>query len=223
MIIYPLLEALKKHNIHFNTDQIISLDDNSDYGNLIVVWSEFVLRIDCVNDQIIQLYNKFNHIQEQVKIQGYFEQTENESHRTSTMLTEQIIYWLRKTADEIISLISVLSHFKETGSYPKKIKISSIAEFLNVNNSHYEVIEKYKTVLQTLNEISNCYKHSFINSQVRAYRGALYPVVFAYNLHYNNLKNQPKFISINFSEFLNDYDNFLRDIKSYIEFEFKRE
>lgn len=221
MINYPLIEALKIHGSNFNKNHLMLLQSDSHYGNLILVWSEIVVRIDCVNDQIIQLYDKFYESEKIVKLQGYFEQSLNDSYRNSIMLTEQIIYWLRKTADEIISLISVLSHFKEKKSYPKKIKTSSIFEFLNSDNLNYMVIENYKTFLKTLNEISNCYKHSFLNSQITAYRGAIYPVAFAYNLHYNDLKNEPKFISINLSNFLSDYNSFLKDVKLHIEFELK--
>lgn len=217
---YPLLEALKKHGSHFNANQMLSLPSDSDFGNLVVSWHEIVIRIDCVNDQVIHLYDKFYEAKEIMKSQGYYEQNLNEGYRNGIMLIEQIFYWLRKSSDEIISIISILSDFKKSNVYPKQIKESSIGEFLKSKNEKFSSVEKYRDLLHTLNEISNCYKHSFTNSQISAYKGSEYPVAFAYNLQYNNLKSQPKFISIDLGKFLIDYDNFLREMKLHIESNF---
>lgn len=219
---YPLLEALKKHESHFNDNQVPLLPSDSDFGNMILSWQEIVVRIDCVNDQIIELYNKFYEAKEMVKIQGYFMQNLNEGYKNRIMLIEQIFYWLRKSTDEIISIISILSDFKNSNVYPKKVKESSIAHFLNSNSKDekFEPIEKYRTLLEILNEISNCYKHSFTNSQISAYVGSEYPVAFAYDLRYNNLANHPKFISIDLTKFLLEYDIFLCDVKLHIESNF---
>ncbi len=132
------------------------------------------------------------------------------------MFTEQIFYWLRKTTDELLSLISICTDYKNNGSYPKKIRISSIGEFLKLEKPFIEVIDKNKALLKLLNEISNTFKHSFINPQIMSYKGSEYPVVFAYNLQFNNLQNEANFIQIELEQFLNDYDKFLFEVKRYL-------
>jgi hypothetical protein len=217
---YPILESLKKYKTHFNQEQFISLNADSDFGNLNLNYSQIVIRIECVNSQIIDLYHKFYIEKHKRETEGFAMYNLDESY-LNIMVTEQIFYWLRKTTDEIISLISLCTDFKSNGKYPKKIKVSSIGEFLKLKTPFIEVIEENKDLLKLLNEISNTFKHSFINPQIMAYKGSEYPVVFAYNLHYNDLKNEAKFIQIELKKFLNDYDKFLLEIKNYIEENFK--
>jgi hypothetical protein len=212
---YPILESLKKYKTHFNEKQFISLNPDSDFGNLNLIWTQIVVRIECVNTQIIDLYQKF-YIEKTNRENGGFAISNLDDSYMNIMITEQIFYWLRKTADEIISLISVCSDFQKTSKYPKKINVSSIGEFIKLKTPFNDTIEKYRNLLQQLNETSNAYKHSFINPQIMAYKGSEYPVVFAYNLHYNNRANQPKFINLDFRVFLNNYNDFLFDVKKHI-------
>ncbi|MGO4906678.1 hypothetical protein [Flavobacterium sp. W20_MBD1_R3] len=211
---YPIIEALKKYKTHFNANQFISLNPNSDFGNLNLVWSQIVIRIECVNMQIVDLYEKFYEQKKRVEM-GFYMSNLDDSY-LDIMITEQIFYWLRKTADEIISLISICSDYQRTGKYPKKINVSSIGEFIKLKTPFNNTIEKYRNLLQQLNETSNAYKHSFINPQIVAYKGSEYPVVFAYNLHFNDRANQPKFINLDFRVFLNNYNEFLFDVKNHI-------
>jgi hypothetical protein len=217
---YPILESLKKYKTHFNKEQFISLNPDCNFGNLNLNYMQLVIRIECVNSQIIDLYQKFYTEKYKRENEGFGMSNLDESY-LDIMITEQIFYWLRKTTDEIISLISLCTDYKRNGEYPKKIKVSSIGEFLNLKTPFIEVLEKNKDLLKLLNEISNTFKHSFINPQIMAYKGSEYPVVFAYNLHYNDLKSEAKFIRIELKKFLNDYDKFLFEVKNYISENFK--
>lgn len=218
---YPIIEALKSSKSHFNTDQFISLDPNSAFGNLNLSWMEIVVRIECVNDLIVTLYDDFYKLQVQFNNThtGSIDQTYRQK-----LYTEQIFYWLRKTTDELISMVSLLTDKKSQGAYPKKIKISSIGEFLKTKAAFTEDFENYQQFFTTLNEISNGFKHSFINSQIHAYHGSEYPVVFAYTLYFNDRSNQPKYHTLDLRQVLNDYNNFLVFIKQYIitNFEIKK-
>ena len=212
---HPILESLKKYNSHFTADLFVNLNSDSDFGNLTLTYMQIVVRIECVNCQIIELYQKFNRDKQKRETESN-EMFTLEDQYLDIMLTEQIFYWLRKTTDELISLISICADFKESGSYPKKIKISSIGEFLKLKKPFIEVVEKNKELLKLLNEISNTYKHSFINPQIMSLKGSEYPVVFAYNLQYNNLKSGANFIQIELKQFLNNYDKFLFEVKNYL-------
>ena len=213
---FPIIEALKEYKTDFHALQFLSLDSNSPFGNLTLSWIEIVTRIECVNDLIITLYTDFEDLHNQLR-QTQFS-TLDRNYRQK-FYTEQIFYWLRKTADDLISLISVLTDYKTQNSYPKKIKISSIGEFLkstkssNVFNGDFD---KFKPYLQKLNEISNCFKHSFINLQISNLLGLEYTVVHALALQYNDLSNQEKFYSLELRQVLDEYDNFLAYTKKYI-------
>ncbi len=130
--------------------------------------------------------------------------------------TEQIFYWLRKSADEIISIFSIVNHLKKNGSYLLKIKLSSIGEFLDTKNPFDNDLLVHTSTLKTLNEISNGFKHSFINSQIHNYHGSEYPVVFAYILRYNTLSNAPVFHTLDLRQVLIDYNLFLVDAKKIL-------
>ena len=58
-----------------------------------------------------------------------------------------------------------------------------------------------------LNEISNAYKHSFINSEVTLL-GRDEPVVFALALKYNRLDKSPQFHSVALSDVVQQFSGF---------------
>ncbi|ELI6454633.1 hypothetical protein RRM46_000831 [Flavobacterium psychrophilum] len=219
---YPILQALKKYNLNFNKNQSLNLPSNSNFGNLIRSWSQIVTRIHCVNTQIINLYTEFYYSQEEVKSKGYYENTLDQGYQ-EIMYTEQIFYWLRKTSDELISLISILTYFKTQNKYPDKIKISSIGEFLNKENPFDGSFNEFKYLLKILNDVSNAYKHSFLNSQFEQHHIEDYPIAFAYSHQYNDLTKQPEFYKVNLNDFLNNYDSFLETVKTYLKSNFELE
>jgi hypothetical protein len=61
--------------------------------------------------------------------------------------------------------------------------------------------------LGRLNEISNAYKHSFINSEVTLL-GRDEPVVFALALKYNRLDKSPQFHSVALSDVVQQFSGF---------------
>jgi hypothetical protein len=46
------------------------------------------------------------------------------------LLSEQVIYWLRKTVDDLIGLHHVLAYREETGCYPRRVAPDSIGRLL---------------------------------------------------------------------------------------------
>ncbi|NRT14380.1 MULTISPECIES: hypothetical protein [unclassified Flavobacterium] len=213
---YPLMEALKKYKANFNVLLFICLPTNTNFGNLNLIWMQIVVRIENCNSEIINIYDDFYNSKKELVLSGTVDLSLDIGYK-EIMKIEQLFYWLRKTSDELISLIFILSYFKENTRYPLKIKVSSIGEFLNKEKCFDGEFDKFKSILLTLNEISNGYKHSFINAQLNSYRGSAYPVAFAYLMKYNDSKNSPEFSSIDLKVFLKEYDDFLKFTKKYIE------
>ena len=116
---YPLIEALKSHKLYISGDQFITLPTSTPFGNLNLNWMEILVRFDCVNDLIIDLYKDFYYLRAQFKQTSCATPVEGFKHK---FYTEQVFYWLRKSADELISLIYLLSFHKTKRKYQKKLK-----------------------------------------------------------------------------------------------------
>lgn len=217
MINIPIIEALKKHKDYLNADQMFDFSADTSFGNLNLNWIEILQRIDRVNDLIIDLYKEFailkaNHenprVENAVKISDLFYRQK--------FLSEQIFYWLRKTADEIISLLYLLNYIKKHKHEPKKLNVSSIGEFLKSKTEIAPFLEKYRAYFEVLNEISNAFKHSFVNAQTHTYVGTMYPIVFALSYHHNNRNNDLKFKQYKFDDVLENYNSFLIETKIFL-------
>jgi hypothetical protein len=213
---YPLLEALKNYKSNFNKSQFISLPTNTNFGNLNIIWMQIVIRIESCNSEIINIYDDFYNSKNELVLNGSVDESLEAGYK-EIMKIEQLFYWLRKTSDELISLIFILNYFKDNSRYPLQIKVSSIGEFLKKEKCFEGEFDKFKSILRTLNEISNGYKHSFINSQLNSYSGSLYPVAFAFLMNYNDSKNPAEFRSVDLKVFIKEYDDFLKFTKKYID------
>lgn len=221
---YPILEGFKKHKSNFNQSQFIRLPDDSDFGNLNLSIMQIVIRIDCVNDKIIKLYNDFILTKKKKEINGFDEKSLDQDYK-EIMIIEEIFYFLKKTSDELISMLGILAYFKVENKYPKKINISSIANLIYENKKggipFDGIFGRFISLFETLNNVHNAYKHSFLNSQIHAHRGSEYPVAFAYYLEHNDFKKPPCFYTIDLRSFLNDYNVFLEFSNNYIRSNFE--
>src|SRR5437899_1362203 len=126
---FPLLQALKPYKESFNVKHFVSLPTDTPYGNLNLTYSEIVTQIECLNGLITELYTEYRQHDELVKIRGGWSNIdEGFKHKFQI---EQVIYWLHKTADELIAIIYLLKYHEDIGSFPVKIEIASIGKLLN--------------------------------------------------------------------------------------------
>jgi hypothetical protein len=212
----PLLEALKPYKEQFNVKYDLPLPTNTPFGNLLLTYSEIVVRTECLNELITNLYIGFTAHCELVKARGgWSNPDEGFKHRFEI---EQVFYWLHKTADEVISLVYILNYFEKYDKYPTKINTSCIGDFIKSGDHFDDSLDKHLKLLRILNSVSNAYKHSIMNTQLNAYRGRDEPVVFAYLLKYNDLKNMPQYHNVSLRAVINAFNSFLIDIKALLEF-----
>lgn len=176
---------------------ILPLPADTPFGNLLLKHTQIIMRLDRVNAMVQTIYRSFEKIHTQNISDDLFEHT---------FLSEQVIYWLRKTADELIGLHYVLTEREESGSYPNRVAPDSIGNLLSHKDISLPFVE-HMNFLTTLNEISNAYKHSFVNSDLSLI-GRDEPVVFALGLKRNALNNSPKFYAVPLQEVISRFDAF---------------
>lgn len=211
----PLLQALKTYGANFMITDALSLPSDTPFGNLSLTYHEIMVRLECLNELIGSLYTGFYNHQALLKSRGgWSTSSESFKHRFEI---EQVIYWLRKTADEFISILYVLKYFKEhDNTYPDQIQIASIGKLLKTHEILDERLLKHLKLLNIVNEISNGYKHTLINAQTHSYRGANEPVVFALYAH-NDVKSIPRYHQRSLRAILESYNKFLIDVKLILE------
>ena len=209
----PILQALKVYGTHFNIKDFISLPVDTPFGNLYLTYSEIVIRIECLNGSIISIYEYFHTHNELVKARGGGS-TLDEGYKHNFEI-EQIIYWLRKTADELISMLYIFSYFKNNSEFPTQIKISSIGKLLKSDQVLDDKLTTHLNLLDRINKVSNGFKHFIVNTQVHNHRGLNEPVVFALTA-FNDTASQPKFHAISLKTLLESYNSFLTDVKDIL-------
>jgi len=210
----PIIEALKAYKTNFNVRDLISLPPDTPYGNLNLTYMQIVIRIEVLNEAITELYDGFfSHMERTKANHGSSNLDEGLKHKFQI---EQVIYWLRKTADELISILSVLYNYKALGNYPDKVPVPSIGKFLNLDKREYFNLEGQVKLFNVLNDISNAYKHTLINAQISNYVGRDEPVVFALSA-YNQANVTPNFHQVSLKAILDEYNQFLLIIRSELE------
>lgn len=156
------IEILKLRNENLNKKHFLKLPHDTPYGNLNLKWVDVVERFDSINDLILELEKYFKII----NIKDADVETANLIsiffHKEKFAI-EQIFYWLRKSADELISLLYVLDYHNLNNDYPTKIKIDCIGLLLISTDFYTEFVCTYNHLLTILNEVTNAYKHSFLN------------------------------------------------------------
>jgi hypothetical protein len=121
------------------------------------------------------------------------------------LLSEQVIYWLRKTVDELIGLHHVLAERQKTGRYPSRVAPDSIGRLLQQDVP--TLYRGHVSFLRTLNDIANAYKRSFLNSDLTL-MGKDEPIVYALGLRQNDLSNEPTLHAVPLREVVSQFDTF---------------
>lgn len=210
---------IKNSNTDFllHADNIIAKFPNSDFSNFNLKWIEIIQRVENVNVLIKDLFEEFDFLRNEL-----FEDKIKESiiktpyYYRQKFLTEQIFYWIRKTIDELISLIYVLEYIKKESEYPKKIEIESIGKLLYSKNFLPDLKNKNQNVLTIINDISNTYKHSFLNSETLNHIGEFDPLVFSYGFKNNDLNKKMIFTQYKIEDIITHLNILVEDLIDHI-------
>jgi hypothetical protein len=184
--------------------QMVPLPAITPWGNLQLKSMKIVQRIEHINVRIKQAYDSYQRIRSN-QIMAY---------DVSLFEAEEIIYWIRKTVDEMIQLIFVLEEFKRNGEWPTKIDIDCIGTLLeNPNSDVYRIFEGHYAKLKQLNEVGNAYKHSFVGTDITLL-GRDELCVFSLSVGRNNLSQKTRFNSIRLADFVQHFNEFYQFIRS---------
>jgi hypothetical protein len=182
------------------------LPSDTPYGNLLLKGMDIVRRIDRVNLEVERVFATYVHPS---KLDINDPRQDILEHQ---FYQEEVVYWLRKTADELISLAYVIDEWKRTRSWPRAVQVDSIAGLSGITSREIqELFAPHASLLSTLNEVANAFKHSFINTDM-AVVGAEYPVVFALALRRNKLSEQPVFYSVSFQQMIEAFSSFYNHV-----------
>lgn len=194
-----------KHPLQpLNIVHLVWLPSSTPYGNLLLKGMNIVRRIDRVNLEVGRVFTSYVHPTKEDVDNPQQDLLEHQFH------AEQVVYWLRKTADELISLAYVIDEWNRTGKWPVSVQIDSIADLKkNTTEELRKLFASHEVFLATLNEVANAFKHSFINTDMTVV-GTEYPVVYALHLKGNKLSNPPIFHSINFAEMVESFSSFYK-------------
>jgi len=198
-------------------NDLIPFNANIPYANLVSKHSNIIQRIDNINIKIKLAYESYKN---NITDKPPFQLANLTEH---CFIIEEIIYWLRKTADELISIMYVCKYFDKNQTHPSKVKLEKIDDLLKNKNSELSIIfTAYLSSLENLNSISNAYKHSFVNSQLNII-GEFEPIVPALSLLHNNTNNTNnpiKFYSIELAKIINDFSDFYVFTDNYLRTKF---
>lgn len=190
--------------------QMLPLPAQTPYGNLYLKWGKIVSRLIRLNRLIEAAYRL--HSQAISQTEPVLPSPIDElSH-----LLEEIVYWIRKSADELIGLSFLCEALLQKNALPTKVEVDCIGGLLQ--GDHQSLRDKYAghlEQLQTLNNVSNAYKHSFINSDLNII-GRDEPVLFALGLLRNDLNKKEEFIGVALGEVVRGFDAFFQAAKEYL-------
>lgn len=173
-------------------------------------------RLDYLNDTLVS-------ISEKVEIYNVNFKKRNGLNNNKITITPfiEIIHVmsdLRMIIDELIALLYIVESRKVLGDYPSKIEIECIGDLLGKWNENkfndLRFFIDYEDFLKSVNDITNTYKHSFINDHIVFYRQLEKPTVYAirnFKGEFDILKN--KLIAIPLETIVNDFNVMFKEYR----------
>lgn len=113
-------------------------------------------------------------------------------NRDMFYLQEEIIYHVKRVIDDMISLLWVIRKFQETKQQIMNVEVDCIGDYIHGNIESIPCLKNYKDVLNTINEIANAYKHSYIQN-LQLVLGRDEPCFCAKTHKRNNFRNNQDF------------------------------
>lgn len=125
----------------------------------------------------------------------------------------EAVFAMRRAADELVTLTSVLEDRVENGSYPSKPRYDSVGAAFDKNGSaRSELWESHRRLLSSLNDLANAHKHSFVDSDTSVV-GQEQPCASALHLPYNDLdKHEVRLYVVALDDLAMGYNAFLADV-----------
>lgn len=205
-------------------DDIPEFSASEYWGNLSCKVSFIFDRLDYLNDTLISICEKVEIYNVNFKKRNG--STSNKIKITPYIEIIHVMSDLRMITDELISLLYIVEKRKILGDYPTIIEIDSIGALLGkwrINDfDNVKFFVEYKDFLKTINDITNTYKHSFINDHIMFYRQLDKPMVYAIkNSSTNNNRNKfdkltNKIFVVPLEDIVNDFNKMFKEYRTIL-------
>lgn len=208
---FRLIEIGQRPDEPTNAGQLLPLPTQTTYGNFALKWVDMIARLNESNRQIIASYETWDSTKT-----GHICDSMGDVFNRHRFSTEYAVFGMRRVADEIIALLWCLEIQEATGEYPSHVKAESIGRAFKIGYQGPDgLVARHEVLLRTLNDLSNAFKHSFVQSDVvRA--GTDEPVVVALNLKDAKLANGKQFYTVSLASLVGDYDHFFRETRDWL-------
>ncbi len=179
------------------------LPPESPYGNFSLKLIKLSQHLDEANRRLIDSCSYW----ELARTDGILPVNAHERH---VYAIEHAVYLIRRATDEMIALIWCLSEWEREGTYPQQIDVDSIGDILDTPNDRQLMPWRdHVQVLRALNEISNAFKHSFVQSDITLI-GRDEPCVHALSSDYNKLASGAKFHNVSLAWLVKEFNAFYK-------------
>ncbi|WP_219273310.1 hypothetical protein [Pseudomonas sp. Xaverov 83] len=206
-----LVDIGKQPEEPLNVSMLLPLPADTPYGNFQLKWMDMLSRLNEANRQIIISHETWN-----ATIRGDIEDSMKDVFNTHRFATEYAVIGLRRIADELVALIWCLEQLATTGEYPSKIKVDCLGHVFKQNyNGPDEIFARHLDLFRTLNDLSNTFKHSVIQSDL-ARIGADEPLILALNLKGANLESEPVFYNVSLTRLIEGYNQLFADCRNWL-------
>lgn len=189
----------------------LPLPTQTTYGDFALKWVDMIARLNESNRQIIASYETWDSTKT-----GHICDSMGDVFNRHRFSTEYAVFGMRRVADEIVALLWCLETQEATGKYPSHVKAESIGRAFKIGYQGPDgLLARHESLLRTLNDLSNAFKHSFVQSDVvRASTDE--PVVVALNLKDAKLANGKQFYTVLLASLVGDYDHFFRETRDWL-------
>lgn len=182
------------------------------FGNLHLISSNLIQDIEHLNKRIQEAFESY-------AVGMYYDFTHPiSSHQR---IVEEVIYWMKRVADRLISLHWILNKRVSSDSYPTNIEIDNIGKLIQSrgNEAHFSAIYSDESIafLDFLNNAANAYKHSLINGESPSLRiGQEEPLVIALHSERNNSSGKQHYVHDSLANTVVRFSIFYKEVREEI-------
>lgn len=197
-------------------DDIPEFSFSKYWGNLSNKVLFIFSRLDYLNDILVSICEKVEIYNINLKKRNGL--TTNKVKISPYIEIIHVVSDLRMIVDELIALLYIVEKREVLGDYPNKIELECIGDLLGKwHENKFDDVNffiDYKIFLKNVNDITNTYKHSFINDHIIFYRQLEKPTVYAirnFNKEFDIRKN--KLIAIPLEDIVNDFNIMFKEYR----------
>lgn len=205
----PQIQVSQEQGHGFHKDYLYLFSLSQKYGRLNLRSMQYAASHNYLNEILRIVYIEHGLLKEAREKQTYY--SYDLTHYTFKISIETIIYWLRKTCDEIISLYYFAEYYRLNDKEPSNILIDCIGRLMKEEPEFKKGLFSHLSFLSQLNDVSNSYKHSFVNHEANHLIGIEEPAVVAFELKHNNSNNDIVYHSYSLKYFIKCYANFFEE------------